>query len=65
MPRRNAVPETRDERSPKGIAPESGRERPESYAAAALNVVSDDSTAVSGDENDDASDGRGRREETA
>ena len=58
------MPETRDERSPKRIAPESGQERPETYAAA-LNVLSDDSTAVSGNENDDASDGRGRREETA
>ena len=59
------MPETRDERSPKGIAPESGQERPESYAAAALNVVSDASTAVPGDENDETSDGRGRREGSA
>jgi hypothetical protein len=37
----------------------------ERRAAAALNVVSDDSTAVPGDENtEDASEGRGRREET-
>jgi hypothetical protein len=58
-------PETRDERSPKEIAPDSGQERPESYAAAALNVVSGDSTAVSGDEDDEAREDRGRREESA
>jgi hypothetical protein len=50
---------TRDERSPKGIAPEAGQERPERYAAAALTVVSDDSTAVP----NDADEARGRREE--
>ena len=49
-------PETTEQRSAKGVVPESGEERPERYAAAALNVVGDDSTAVSKD------DKRGRTE---
>jgi hypothetical protein len=49
-------------RSPKEVEPESGQERPEGYAAAALNVVSDESSAVS--DEDDAREVRGRREET-
>ena len=59
-PRRTDVtqPKTTDERSAKEVAPESGEERTERYAAAALNVVGEDSTAVS--ESDDT---RGRTEE--
>ena len=48
-------------KSPKEVEPESGQERPESYAAAALNVVSGDSSAVPDD--DEAREDRGRREE--
>jgi hypothetical protein len=66
MTRRKAVPqpESRNERSPKRFAPESGQERPERYAAAALNVLNDNSTAISAvGESDDERRARGRKEE--
>jgi hypothetical protein len=54
-------PDRASERSPKEVEPESGQEQPESYAAAALNVVNHDSSAVS---DEDGADARGQREET-
>jgi hypothetical protein len=66
MTRRKAVThaKSRDERSPERLG-RSRQERPEHYAAAALNVVNDNSTAVPGaEQSDDSRKARGRREES-